>query len=53
MLSWQISRDIVVDLNPSFKNIPFNDAGFARIFQTETLTWFLDWFTITVLLYLL
>ncbi|ENK1244972.1 phosphatase PAP2 family protein [Clostridium sporogenes] len=40
MLSWQISRDIVVDLNPSFKNIPFNDAGFARIFQTETLTWF-------------
>nr|WP_164995926.1 phosphatase PAP2 family protein [Clostridium niameyense] len=40
MLSWQISRDIVVDLNPIFKNIPFNDAGFARIFKTDTLTWF-------------
>ncbi|WP_251860869.1 phosphatase PAP2 family protein [Clostridium sp. Marseille-Q2269] len=40
MLSWQISRDIVMDLNPSFKNIPFNDAGFARIFQNETLTWY-------------
>ncbi|NEZ46774.1 inositol phosphorylceramide synthase [Clostridium niameyense] len=40
MLSWQISRDIVVDLNPIFKNIPFNDAGFARILKTDTLTWF-------------
>ncbi len=40
MLSWQMSKDIVVDLNPMFKNIPFNDAGFARIFKTETLTWF-------------
>lgn len=40
MLSWQISRDIVVDLNPIFKNIPFNDAGFARVFKTDNLTWF-------------
>lgn len=41
MLSWQISRSIVVDLNPIFSKIPFNDASFARIYKPETLTWFL------------
>jgi membrane-associated phospholipid phosphatase len=40
MLSWQISRGMVIDLNPIFKKIPFNDASFARIYQNETLTWF-------------
>lgn len=41
MLSWQISRNIVVDLNPIFSKIPFNDAGFARMYKPETLTWIL------------
>lgn len=41
MLSWQISQSIVVDLNPIFSKIPFNDASFARIYKPETLTWFL------------
>jgi|GEM_PF-807272 len=41
MLSWQISQKIVVDLNPLFSQIPFNDASFARIYKSETLTWFL------------
>ncbi|AKN32800.1 phosphoesterase [Clostridium carboxidivorans P7] len=41
MLSWQISRNIVVDLNPIFSKIPFNDAGFARVYMPETLTWIL------------
>ncbi|MBC2579717.1 phosphatase PAP2 family protein [Clostridium sp. DJ247] len=41
MLSWQISRNIVVDLNPIFKNIPFNDAAFIRSYKSETLTWIL------------
>ncbi|NMM65381.1 inositol phosphorylceramide synthase [Clostridium sp. P21] len=41
MLSWQISRSIVVDLNPIFSKIPFNDAAFARVYKPETLTWIL------------
>lgn len=41
MLSWQISRDIVVDLNGTFSKIPLNDAAFTRIYKSETLTWFL------------
>ncbi len=40
MLSWQISRDIVVDLNPSFKNIPFNDAGLHEFFKQKPLLGF-------------
>lgn len=40
MLSWQISRDIVMDLNPLFATIPFNDGAFARIIQNDTLTWY-------------
>ncbi len=41
MLSWQISRNIVVDLNPIFSKIPFNDASFVRVYKPETLTWIL------------
>ena len=41
MLSWQISRGIVIDLNPIFASIPFNDASFVRIFKNDTLTGFL------------
>ncbi len=40
MLSWQISRGIVVDLNGLFASIPLNDASFARAFKNDTLTWF-------------
>jgi hypothetical protein len=40
MLSWQISRNIVVDLNPLFASIPLNDGSFARVFKNDTLTWF-------------
>lgn len=39
MLAWQISRDIVIDLNPIFRKIPFNDASFMRIYHPQTLTW--------------
>lgn len=39
ILSWQISKNIVVDLNPIFKQIPFNDGSLFRIYQPETLTW--------------
>lgn len=41
MLSWQMSKDIVVDLNPLFSKIPLNDAAFVRAYKSETLTWFL------------
>lgn len=41
MLRWQIARDIVVDLNPLFKKIPFNDAAFMRIYQPHWLTSFM------------
>lgn len=41
ILSWQIARGIVIDLNPIFSKIPFNDASFARIYKNETLTWFM------------
>ena len=40
MLSWQINRGMVIDLNHIFEKIPFNDASFARIYQNDTLTWF-------------
>ena len=40
MLKWQISRTIVVNLNPIFAHIPFNNGSFTRIYKSETLTWF-------------
>ena len=40
MLKWQISRTIVVNLNPIFAYIPFNNGSFTRIYKSETLTWF-------------
>ncbi|MHC6178524.1 phosphatase PAP2 family protein [Clostridium sp. JNZ X4-2] len=40
MLRWQISKSIIVNLNPIFSKIPFNDGSFARIYKSETLTWF-------------
>lgn len=40
MLNWQISRKIVVDLNPLFSSIPLNDGKFARMYTNQTLTWF-------------
>ncbi|AYD41464.1 inositol phosphorylceramide synthase [Clostridium fermenticellae] len=41
ILSWQISKKIVVDLNPIFQQIPFNDGSIFRIYKPETLTWIL------------
>lgn len=41
MLSWQISQDIVLDLNDTFRNIPYNDAAFMRVYQPEALTLFM------------
>ncbi|WML36128.1 phosphatase PAP2 family protein [Clostridium sp. OS1-26] len=41
MLSWQMSKNIVVDLNPIFSKIPLNDAAFVRAYKSETLTWIL------------
>lgn len=31
----------VIDLNPIFRKIPFNDGAFARIYKSQTLTWFM------------
>ena len=31
----------LVDLNPIFRKIPFNDGAFARIYTSQTLTWFM------------
>lgn len=41
ILKWQIAKGIVIDLNPIFSKIPFNNASFARIYKNETLTWFM------------
>jgi membrane-associated phospholipid phosphatase len=41
LLSWQISKGIVINLNPVFAKIPFNDGGLFRIYKSESLTWFL------------
>lgn len=41
ILSWQIAKGSVIDLNPIFSKIPFNDASFARVYKNETLTWFM------------
>lgn len=38
LLSWEITKNIIIDLNPIFKQIPFNDASFMRIFHPELLT---------------
>lgn len=40
ILSWQISRGMIINLNPIFSKIPFNDGNFARIYTSQTLTWF-------------
>lgn len=41
MLSMQMSKDVVIDLNDTFRNIPYNDASFMRLFQTDYLTKFM------------
>lgn len=41
MLSLQMSKDIVINLNDTFRNIPYNDASFMRLFQTDYLTKFM------------
>lgn len=40
MLSWEISKKMVVNLDPIFSKIPFNNGSFARVYKTQTLTWY-------------
>ena len=40
ILRWQIKKGFVINLNPVFSSIPFNDGSFARVYKSETLTWF-------------
>jgi len=37
---WMSTQFMVISINDTFKNIPYNDAGFARIVQNDTLTWY-------------
>lgn len=42
ILHMQIASHLsVIDLNTIFKNIPFNNGAFARIYKSQTLTWFM------------
>lgn len=41
MLSWQMSKDIVFNLNDVFRKIPLNDASFTRLIQPEFFTKFM------------
>ncbi|MCR3758807.1 phosphatase PAP2 family protein [Clostridium felsineum] len=41
VLQWEAKMKIVFNLNPIFDGIPFNDASFARIYQSDNLTWFM------------
>lgn len=42
ILHMQVAKKIsVIDLNPIFRKIPFNDGAFARIYKSQTLTWFM------------
>lgn len=41
LLSFHMPKGMVVNLNPLFEKIPYNDASFARIYKSETLTWFM------------
>lgn len=37
VLKWQVTKKAVWNLNDTFKNIPYNDASFARIYETKWL----------------
>lgn len=39
MLSWEVNKGVVIDLNPLFKSIPFNNGALFRIYTSPTLTW--------------
>lgn len=41
MLNWELTKGIVVNLNPIFSKIPFNDGSIFRIYKSQTLTWIL------------
>lgn len=42
ILHMQMAKKIsVIDLNPIFRKIPFNNGAFARIYKNQTLTWFM------------
>lgn len=40
MLSFEKKLRIVVDFNPIFKSIPFNDGAIFRMYKSDNLTWF-------------
>jgi membrane-associated phospholipid phosphatase len=56
ILHAQVARNIsVIKLDPIFSKIPFNDASFARIYKSQTLTWFMrlvynNGFTLTAII---
>jgi len=39
MLSWEITKGVVINLNPLFQSIPFNNGSIFRIYTSPTLTW--------------
>ena len=41
ILNWEITKSIVVNLNPIWSKIPFNDGSIFRIYKSQTLTWIL------------
>lgn len=39
MLNWEITKGIMINLNPIWSKIPFNDGSIFRIYMSPTLTW--------------
>lgn len=39
MLNWEITKGIMVNLNPLWSKIPFNDGSIFRIYTSQTLNW--------------
>jgi membrane-associated phospholipid phosphatase len=42
VLRWEMDRGIIFNINSLFNHIPFNDAAFARIFQPQWLTTYMQ-----------
>lgn len=38
ILDWEITKNIIINLNPIFSKIPFNNGSIFRIYQTKLLT---------------
>lgn len=39
ILDWEITKNIIINLNPIFSKIPFNSGSIFRIYKSQTLTW--------------